>query len=107
MNKGRRFLPPASCTGGLRVNGRLMVYSTAELPEDFPLRLCCLKEVTGLSWNQLCDVLGVGSKQMRRWRKGIEPCGGAMMAIFWVASQVPGGLDLVMGEGFVASLPEA
>ena len=30
-----------------------------------------------------------------------------MMAIFWVASQVPGGLDLVMGEGFVASLPEA
>ena len=94
MNKGRRFLPPASCTGGLRVNGRLMVYSTSELPEDLALRLRCLKEVTGLSWNQLCDVLGVDSKQIRRWRKGIEPCGGAIMAIFWVASQVPGGLDM-------------
>ena len=106
MRRPWRSLPPASCSGGVRVNGRLLIYGTAQLPEDFPQRLCRLKELTGLSWSQLCDVLGVSSKQMRRWRKGIEPCGGAMLSINWVASQIPGGLDVIMGEGFVASLVE-
>ena len=98
-----RFLPPASCSGGLRIEDRLLVYATAQLPADFPQRLCRLKEMTGLSWNQFCDALGVSSKQMRRWRKGIEPCGGAMLAIILVASQVSGGLDVIMGDGFASS----
>ena len=107
MRRRWRFLPPASCSGGVRIDDRLLVYATAQLPVDFPQRLCRLKEMTGLSWNQLCDVLGVSSKQMRRWRKGIEPCGGAMLAIIWIASQVSGGLDVIMGEGFASSFGTA
>ena len=30
------------------------------------LRLCRLKELTGLSWIQSCDALGVGSKYLHR-----------------------------------------
>ena len=104
MSPGSLLRFPASCSGGLGVNDRLPVYGTAQLPEELPQRLCRLKALTGLSWNQLCDVLGVSSKQIRRWRNGIEPCGWAMPAITWVASQVPGGLGVVVGEGFVMSL---
>ena len=70
MNKGRRFLPPASCTGGLRVNGRLMVYSTAELPEDFPLRLCCLKRSPG----------SAGTSSAMSWGWAASRCAGGERA---------------------------
>ena len=103
----RRFCLPAAGVGDLSIDGRPVVYATAEIPDDFPLRLCRLKEMTELNWSQFCEILGVSAKQMRRWRTGTEPSGGALMAIMVVAVQVSGGLDVVMGEGFAAALPEA
>ena len=44
--------------------------------------------------------LGVDPKQLLRWRKGVEPCGGAMHSIFRFASRLPGGLEILIGEGF-------
>ena len=85
---------------GPAVRGRRIAYGDARLPEDFPARLCRLKDLSGLSWNALADLLGVDSRQLRRWRRGIEPCGGAMRSIVWVSAQIPGGIDVVMGEGF-------
>ena len=43
--------------------------------------------------------LGVDPKQLGRWRKDVEPCGGAMHSIFRFASRMPGGLEIFMGEG--------
>ena len=90
------------------VRGRRVLCGAPRLPDDFPERLGRLKEISGLSWSTLADLLGVDSRQLRRWRCGIEPCGGAMRSIVWVAARIPGGIDIVMGEGFssVAAHPE-
>ena len=58
------------------------------LPEDFGQRLERLKEASGLSWRGMAKALGVDPKQLLRWRKGVEPCGGAMHSIFRFASPV-------------------
>ncbi len=68
------------------------------LPADFPDRLRRLKEASGLTWNGLAQALGVDRKQLDRWRKGVEPCGGAMLALIRFACRIPGGLDILLGD---------
>lgn len=68
------------------------------LPEDFPQRLDRLKQATGLSWEGVAMCLGVDVRQVQRWRRGTEPCGGALFALFRLADRVPGGLDLLLGD---------
>ena len=70
------------------------------LPQDFGQRLERLKEASGLSWRGMAKALGVDPKQLLRWRKGVEPCGGAMHSIFRFAARLPGGLEILIGEGF-------
>ena len=71
------------------------------LPRDFGLRLERLKEASGLSWRGIAKALGVDPKQLRMWRKkGVEPCGGAMLSIVRFAARLPGGLEILIGEGF-------
>lgn len=70
------------------------------MPVDFPQRLVALRKATGLSWEGVATCLGVDSKQLRRWRKGGEPCGGAMLALCRFAVRVPGGLDVLLSEDF-------
>ena len=75
------------------------------LPKDFPERLERLKQASGLSWGALARAIGVDRKQLMRWRnKGVEPCGGAMHAIFRFAAQMPGGLEILIGDGLQMSL---
>ena len=69
-----------------------------KLPEDFGERLERLKELSGLSWGGFALALGVDRKQLLRWRKGVEPCGGAMLSIFCFASSLEGGLEILLGE---------
>ena len=69
------------------------------LPDDFPERLERLREASGLTWSGMARALGVSHKQVYRWRRGVEPCGGAMQALYTFASQVRGGLDILLGEG--------
>lgn len=75
----------------------------ALLPADFPARLGRLKAATGLSWEGLAVCLGVDSRQVLRWRRGTEPCGGAMLALVRLARRVPGGLDDLLAEDHAAS----
>ena len=71
------------------------------LPDDSGERLERLKEASGLSWRGFAKALGVDPKQLRMWRmKGVEPCGGAMLSIARFASDIPGGLEILLGEGF-------
>ena len=67
------------------------------LPGDFPQRLNRLKEASGLSWGGLALAIGVDRKRTRRWGRGVEPCGGAMLSLFRLASRMPGGLDILLG----------
>lgn len=68
------------------------------LPEDFPDRLTTLKELTGLSWEGMSDCLGVDPRQLRYWRDGGCPNGGAMLALVALAARVPGGLSVLLDE---------
>ena len=37
---------------------------------------------------------------MYRWRKGAEPSGGALHALYAFAATIPGGLEIFIGEPF-------
>ena len=73
---------------------------TGVLPEDFAQRLERLKEASGLSWRGLGRALGVDPKRLANWRRGVEPCGGAMHSIHRFASRMPGGTEIVMGQDY-------
>ena len=87
------------------VRGRPLLYASGMLPEDFPQRLDRLRRACNFTWNGFADVLGVDRKQVLRWKEdGTEPCGGAMLSVVRLAGVVPGGLDVIVEEGFLASL---
>ena len=81
----RKSIPPPHLVVGLPF-----------LPEDFPQRLDRLKMATGLSWEGVAVCLAVDVHQVRRSRRGTEPCGGALFALFRLAGHVPDGLDLLL-----------
>ena len=90
---------------GVTIAGRPVPYQTGVLSKDFPQRLIRLKEASGLTWNAFADVIGVDKKQVYRWREEhSEPCGGAYHSLILLASMIPGGMDILMGDGFLLSL---
>ena len=68
------------------------------LPEDFPARLTALKEITSLTWEGMSVCLGVDPRQLKYWRDGGWPNGGAMMALVALATRVPGGLGALLND---------
>ena len=87
---------------GIHVQGQkplaeLLPPGTAVLPEDFPNRIERIKEASGLSWNGLAEKLGVDPRQLSRWRKGVEPSGGAMLALLRLTLLLPEGHHLLFG----------
>ena len=88
-------------------HGRMLPYQSGVLSPDFKDRLESLKEASGLTWSAFSQTIGVDRKQVRRWRrKGVEPSGGAMESLYRFAGRVPGGLDILMGDGFQMNLWE-
>ena len=90
--------------GGVAIDGRPVPHGSGELPKDFVKRLIRLKRASGLTWNGFSEALGVELKQVLRWRRGTEPCGGAYHSLVALAPWIPGGLDILMGEEFLAPL---
>ena len=71
----------------------------ALLPEDFREKLEAIKRLTGLSWEGMAVAMGVDSRQLWRWRRhGVQPSGGAMLALVRLALWVPGGLAVLTDE---------
>ena len=90
---------------GIEIAGRPVPYQTGVLSKDFPKRLIRLKEASGLTWNAFADAVGSDKKQLYRWREeNSEPCGGAYHSLVLLASMIPGGMDILMGDGFLRSL---
>ncbi len=80
-------------------HGCPLCHQSGVLPWDFADRIVRLKEASGLTWSGMARALGVDRKQLRRWRrKGVEPCGGAMLALVRFARPIKGGLDILLGE---------
>ena len=76
------------------------------LLRDFPEQLNRLKRLSGLSWSGLSRILGVDRKRCRRWADGTEPSGGSVLALFHLASRIPGGIDILLGLLTEPDLPE-
>ena len=88
-------------------HGRMLPYQSGVLSPDFKDRPESLKEASGLTWSAFSQTIGVDRKQVRRWRrKGVEPSGGAMESLYRFAGRFPGGLDILMGDGFQMNLWE-
>ena len=91
-------------SGGPEIKGRPIPVGSGYLPDDFGRRLIRLKQASGLTWNEFSEALGVELKQVLRWQKGTEPCGGAYHSLVGLAPWIPGGLDILMGEDFLAPI---
>ncbi len=91
---------PAVAAHGLRIRGRPVPYETGQLPEDFPQRLCRLRERSGLTWTDFAEAVGADPKQVLRWRHGVHLYGGALHSLLRVAGRIPGGVKLIMGDDF-------
>ena len=48
----------------------------------------------------------VKRKQVLRWRRGTEPLAGAYHALVKLARWIPGGIEILMGEDFLAPSAE-
>ena len=75
---------------------RTLNYRTPPFPEDFGNRLERLKEMTGLSWGEFAELLGVTQRGLLKWRRGGPPSGAYLWAILELASGVPGGFELML-----------
>ena len=65
-------------------------------PEDFGERLEGLKDLSGLSWGEFAERVGVTERGMLKWRRGGPPSGAYLWSIIELARDVPGGYDLIM-----------
>lgn len=86
--------------------GRAVPCGSGLLAGDFPERLDRLKELSGLTWEELAESLGVDCKRVLSWRRGIEPRAGAYHSLIEFASRTPGGLAILLGEPFIARVRE-
>ena len=95
---------------GVNVAGHIAPYQSGVLPEDFPERLELLKEASNLTWNAFADAIGIDKKRVHRWRrpkdgkKPVKPDGDGFYALVKIAAIIPGGLDILMGDGYLASI---
>ena len=75
---------------------RTLNYRTPPFPEDFGGRLERLKEMTGLSWGEFAELLGVTQRGLLKWRRGGPPSGLYFWTIMGVARDTPGGLSVLL-----------
>lgn len=92
--------------GDPTIDGRLVPKGDGELPDDFPQRLVRLKEASGLTWDEFAMLVGVELKQVLRWTQGTEPLGGAYHWLLSLARWIPGGLSILLGDGFLDPIKE-
>ena len=75
-------------------------YRPPPWPQDFERRLEGLKRLTGLRWGELARRLGVTDRAVLLWRKGHRrPSRTSYLAIMALARDLPGGYDLMTGDG--------
>lgn len=79
---------------------RMEGYRPPPWPEDFPQRLERLREMAGISWKRMAELVGVTDRGALKWRRGGRPSAANFRAIMELAREVPGGYDLMMhGDG--------
>lgn len=83
---------------GLTIHGRPVPYRSGVLPDDFGRRVETLREASGLTWTGFAEAVGADRRQVLRWRKGAEPCGGAMLSLVQLALMIEGGLAILIGR---------
>ena len=91
---------------GLTIHGRPIPYQSGVLPDDFGRRIERLKETSGLTWTGFAQAVGADRRQVLRWRKGAEPCGGAMLSLVQLALMIEGGLAILIGRSVQMSFWE-
>ena len=109
MKNGNQHRRGDSEEVGIRIAGRVAPYLSGALPRDFPRRLERLRKASGLTWNAFADAIGMDKKRVHRWRnknRPVKPDGNGFYVLVEIAALIPGGLDILMGDGFLGSLWE-
>ena len=75
-------------------------YRPPPMPGDFGKRLEGLKKLSGLRWQEFAGRLGVSDRGVLQWRRGrCRPSRTSYLAIMALAEDLPGGYELMTGEG--------
>jgi len=74
---------------------RIEEYRPPPWPEDFPQRLERLKEMAGVSWKRMAELVGVTDRGALKWRRGGRPSAVHYLAIMELARDIPGGYALM------------
>ena len=77
---------------------RIEDFRPAPWPEDLPQRLERLTELTGLSWEEFAERLGIKDDRVTEWRTGTIPTGGEVWHIMRLALSVPSGFKVMVPE---------
>ena len=91
---------------GVNIADHRAPYLSGVLPRDFPQRLERLREASDLTWDAFADAIGIDRKRVHTWRpkkdgkKPVKPDGGGFYALVMFAPRIPGGIDILMGDGF-------
>ena len=78
------------------VGKRMLNNRPPPFPGDFGQRLEGLKQISGLSWGEFAERLGVTQRGLAKWREGRPPSGAYFWAIIELAREIAGGFDLIM-----------
>ena len=75
-------------------------YRPPPMPQDFGQRLEGLKKLSGLRWQEFAGKLGVSDRGVLQWRRGrCQPSLTSYLAIMALAEDLPGGYELMTGDG--------
>ena len=71
---------------------------TRSFPKDFPERLERLKELSGLSWRELAERVGVTPSRVSGWRRGRVPRGFALLDLARFSVSIEGGFGALFPD---------
>ena len=60
----------------------------SRFPPDFPERLERFKEASALSWRGLARRLRIDIRMLHRWRNGVQPGSGHVVALYEMAAEM-------------------
>ena len=90
----------------LKIAIRPVKLDRSDVQRALPRIMQALKEEMGCSWSEFSLLLGIERSEVCRWRRGnYAPSIVGLYRIIMLASQVPGGLDIVLSVEDPPDLP--
>ena len=75
---------------------RISDFRAPPWPEDFPVHLGRLEDLSGISLDEFASALGLPEERPREWRSSVVPNADEMWGLIQWACRLPGGLSVLL-----------